>query len=403
MNAFSAPRRALLLIAGGLLLAFAGCKEDEPPAVWNPTDPGAAAPVITGIAPTGAAWARITPVTISGSGFSPNTVVYFGPTTATILQSSATQLTVLPPPDTGSGLSVRVVSRESFTAAKLAPYSLYSVVTDAAKLLDSSSINAVAVDRNGLVYAHQLGNLYRLTPGQGPALVGTTPDAPRATCLRLNADGYLYMTNQSKTRIYRSNLATGAEASYVAVTGIIEAFDFAADGRTIYVGGTRTLAVVDSAGRVTKTLYYTASTDRIKAIRVYDGYVYVALAGGIWKNRINPDRSLAAPEKVFDWTTGPTPTAALNDFTFAANGDLYVATDGPNPILVVHPDGSTAPLYPGYLDSPVVNFMWGATNGYLYVNIARPGAKRIARVTLDANLAPLSMLPIAGAPYYGRD
>ena len=88
----------------------------------------------------------------------------------------------------------------------------------------------------------------------------------------------------------------------------------------------------------------------------------------------------------------------MKSLTFAADGDMYIGTANTSntsldPILVVHPDGSTEPLYPGQLILPADHMVWG--NGvYLYVNRANRDAemRRIMRVNL---LKP-------GATYYGR-
>jgi hypothetical protein len=393
--------RGAQLLLCGLVSVLLGCEAEAPPAVWDPAEPGGATPVITKIEPAGAAWAGITTIVITGSNFSSSTTVYFSNSIAAVKNISPTQITMNPPQDTGSAFAIKVVNRDAYQIASVSPYALYSVKKDMARLIDSSNVNALEVDANETVYAHQQGGVYRIPLGQGQLLLGTSPDVPKASCLKLHRDGYLYMANSAKTRIYRMNLATGVETEYVSIRGFAEVFDFGGDGRTIYTGGIRNFSVVDTSLTVTKTPYYT--TDLIRSVRVFSDYVYVAVASGIWRNKINADGTLGQPEKYFDWqNAGSAKNAVINDMTFAENGDLYVATDHTDPILIVHPSGTSEFLYPGVLDSPIANFMWGTNSAYLYMNYQKPGRKGIGRVVIDANLAPLNIKPVKGAPYYGR-
>ena len=402
MNTTEIIRKPLRLLLCGLAACVLGCTEEEPPVVWDPADQGGATPVITSISPAGAAWSGITPMVISGSGFSALSTVYIGTGIGTLTGVTPTELTLIAPRDTGSGFTIKVVNSDAYQYASIGPYALYSINTDVAKLIDSSTINALEVDDQGTVYVHQLAKVYKVAPGQGQALVGATSDVPVATVLRLNRDGYLYMANRAKTRIYRLDLATGVESEYVWVKGYAEGFDFGANGKTIYSGGSKNFSVIDSNRVVTKTAYYTA--DVITAVRVFQDFVYVVLANGIWRNKINADGTLGAPEQYFNWqNAGPASSSSINDITFALNGDLYVATDYQDPVLVVHPDGTSSFLYPGALDSPISNFVWGSNAPHLYMNYATRGGRRIGQVDMDANLAPLNMNPIIGAPYNGRD
>ncbi len=404
-------QNAARILLCGLLAVLLGCKVDEPPEVWNPVAQGGVPPTITSVSPPGAAWSKVSNITITGTNFETDTRVYMGSDTVPVLSYSPTQLVVLPPPDTGSAFSIKVVNRDAFTFAQISPYALYSISQTAAKLIDSSDITAMDVDVSGNLYLAQLGRVYRVPPGQGQVLLGLTSDVPAATCLRINADGFLYMTNRaSRTRIYRQDLTTGSEASYVNSTRNVNTFDFGPNGRTIYAGGNKCLVVIDSALKVTVTSYY--PSNYIQTLRVYNGYVYVGLMTsppsvggtpvGIWRNQINADGSLAASEQYFDWATGPAPSAAINDITFSSTGDLYVATNNADPIVIVHPDKTSGFLYPGALDSPINCFVWGSNTPYLYVNYQKVGGKRTGRITMDANLQPLNIAPILGAPYYGR-
>jgi hypothetical protein len=388
----------------GLLAFILGCKEDEVPAVWNPVDQGGATPVVTSVSPTGAAWSGLTPVVITGKDFSSHMNIYFGGDTGTIQNSSATQITVIPPLDTGSA-TIKVVNREGLSISQ-SPYVLYSPTKAVARLLDQTAImNSFEVTANEDVYVHWQSNVYHIPPGGVQTLVGGTSFSI-ATSMRVNKDGGLYMTGQGQTRLYRMDLGTGLTSQVKVFANVMLSFDFGTDGKTVYAGGRRNLSILDTTLTVRKqsSLY---TTDTIRTVRVYNGYVYVGVHNGgtrgIYRNFIDPDGiTLGATETVFDWAQGPIPNAAINDITFDVNGNLYVATDNANPILIIHPDGTSAFLYPSLLKSPIGNFVWGVHSGYLYLNYQIQGSSGVGRVVLDANLAPLNMSPILGAPYYGR-
>jgi len=402
MKTISISRRAVHgLLCGVLFLTF-GCKKDEPLAVWDPNQTGGAAPVVTSVSPANAAWSGLSRILINGSGFSNDVLVYIGPSIMPLSSVTPTQITVTAPLDTGSGLAIRVVNRDAFLFASISPYALLSGLKNISKMIDSTLVNVVDVDANETVYAHQLGFVYKIPFGQGQVLLGSILNkVPKASCMRICKDGGLYLANNAgKTYIYRMDLTSGAVTDFVNIAGNVRVFDWGKDGKTIYAGGQKVLAVVDTARKVTKTAYYL--TDVIQALRVYDDYVYVAIATGIWRNKINTDGTLGQPEKYFDWTTGPAASATINDITFSNTGDLYIATTYTDPILIVHPDGSFVFLYPGALDSPIANFVWGWNTPYLYMNYQKVGGKRVGRAVMDANLSPMNMQPILGAPYYGR-
>jgi len=131
---------------------------------------------------------------------------------------------------------------------------------------------------------------------------------------------------------------------------------------------------------------------------VFSGYVYVggkAASGeeAVWRNQILPGEALGPKEKVFDWSGRISTTAGILSLTFAKDGDMYIGTDGADAILVVHPDGSSEPLYPGVLEPQSYALSWG--NGqFLYANRRSdlPEKRRILRIKMRKE----------GAPYYGR-
>jgi len=79
--------------------------------------------------------------------------------------------------------------------------------------------------------------------------------------------------------------------------------------------------------------------------------------------------------------------------TFDKNGDLYIGTDAPESIVLVHADGAHEGFYPGLFHSSTISFAWG-TGTYLYAT--REGSGDFPQTILK-----IQMLK-QGAPYFGR-
>ncbi|MGH7455224.1 MAG: hypothetical protein ACRENG_27965, partial [bacterium] len=171
-------------------------------------------------------------------------------------------------------------------------------------------------------------------------------------------------------------------------------FDFDENGNIFGGGNSGGLFVRNSSGAIRSVGQYANLV--IRSVRVFNGYVYVATAGaqpGVWKNQIlAADGALGNNELYFNWANaGEFSAAVISDLTFAEDGDMYVAAERkqPDPILVVHPDGSTEALYKGVLKYQVSNFVWG-NDQYLYVN--HDNASGASRIAMGKN----------GARYFGR-
>ncbi len=142
----------------------------------------------------------------------------------------------------------------------------------------------------------------------------------------------------------------------------------------------------------------------IKGVRVLNGYVYVAGTQGdtlaaVWRNKINGPGNLDPRELVFNLTAANIMEGIeLLSFAFDADGNMYLGTNAPDPIIVVKADQNYSafePLYPGYLLPDVFDMAWG-TGTYLYVTRrANSGANSTTRI-IRINVQKKS------APYYGR-
>jgi ABC-type cobalt transport system substrate-binding protein len=236
-----------------------------------------------------------------------------------------------------------------------------------------------------------------MSPNKEKTQYGTTAiTIPSAT--KMGPEGYLYIARKTKD-IYRVPPGGGAAVKWGSAPNRVDDFDFSPTG-VMYAGGKGdNLYVINPDGTGANVADYPDTY--IYAVRVFNGYVYVAGKINatnhyyIWRNQINGDTDLGQKEEVFDWSGTFDPDAAILSMTIAEDGDLYVGTDASSAIIIVHVDGTYEPLYPGLLAPSSTSLSWG--NGvFLYV----------CRRSLDTAVEPHKIIKInmlkKSAPYYGR-
>ncbi|KAA0231717.1 hypothetical protein EDS67_00960 [candidate division KSB1 bacterium] len=109
--------------------------------------------------------------------------------------------------------------------------------------------------------------------------------------------------------------------------------------------------------------FYAAS--EIIAVRVYNGFVYVAARATtsssviVWRHPRDAAGNPGAQEMVIDLSATDYGSRTIRGMMFAANGNLYLATDSPDPILNVNPATNNVEiLYRGILASYSKHFYW---------------------------------------------
>lgn len=213
--------------------------------------------------------------------------------------------------------------------------------------------------------------------------------------MRMGPGGYLYLT-RSTASLYRIPPGGGSAELFATAVGRLYDLDFDQGGNLFTAGEGDSLYLVRPDGTTKAVAAYPGTY--LRGVRVFNGYVYVAgkVADGqeaVWRNQIISAESLGSSELVFDWSGKLGSSAGIRSLTFAADGDMYLGTDGPDAIVVVHADGTHELLYPGVLAPESYAMAWG--NGiFLYVNRRNvdPAQKRIIRINMQKD----------GAPYYGR-
>lgn len=384
-----------------LFLAFAsfiGC-EKEYPSIWDPEYESKPTPVITSVEPVDGAFAVIGEVTIKGENFSAvreENHVYFNGIKATNLSAIDTELVVLAPNVAGDSLTINLRVDGAILLAEYYPYKLKLAAIEYGGFGDYDDAYGIACDTDENLYVSLAGKkIAKITP-DGEQHDYATSSFDKASAMKVGPGGYLYYVN-ILNYMFRVLPGGGTDELFAVLPGGIYDLDFGPSGN-IYCGGSgNAIYRVKPDGSSEVAADYAGVG--IKAVRVFNGYVYV---GGkddtgqqyIWRNQIISADELGLKEVYFDWSNEIDPVYEVLSITFAADGDMYVGTNAPEVIIIVHPDKTYEPLYPGALEPTSYALCWG--NGtYLYVNRRSDDItkKRIIRIDMQDK---------EGAPYYGR-
>ncbi len=399
-----------------MMVLLLQCAEEPQKSLWE-TDPNYEVkpdPVVSAVEPQ-SAYAGITEVTIHGDNFDPSdnyshTRVYFAGVKAQVLSVTGDSLiTCVTPVVSGDSLLIKVQVDGALLFGISQPYKVENAEEEYGGITGAYNAYGLAVDLNE--------NLY-ISLGDG-RIIYVTPDEEIVEYDTLNAffrtmkmgPGNVLYAGRT---IYMYRL-TGTSYDSLRLSRPLNDFDFDANQNIFY--STRfAIRMLDQGNTDSEKAAYPSYV--VGALRVFDGYVYVAASytgvdttqvqRGIWRNQIlNAQGDLGPTELVFNWReyfgSGAVGIPNILSITFAEDGDLYIGADSTaisDAIIVVHRDGdgnylpeNAEPLYNAVLMPPATTMVWG-TGQYLYVNrrSLSDDLKRIIRVTMGKN----------SAPYYGR-
>ncbi len=414
-----------LVISTFLLLTIilAGCNEEPQKSLWSlkPRYEVLPDPTITSVLPANGAYAGIDEVTIIGTNFVTDVSkvkVYFENVPAKVTSATQTEIKVIAPVIAGDSLIVKVQIDGAIQYASYEPgYKVEFAEGEFGGITGQSNAYGIAIDLDD--------NLY-VSLGEGKIVKidqdGNQEDYVTAeqgvdgfySAMKIGPGGDLYA---ARTKYIYKAPAGGGLMYKFTVTKLKQAIndiDFGPYG-DIYVAAKKGIYFVqlsDSSGSL--AMEYNNFT--LNAIRVYDGYVYVAgsytsftstpVKEGIWRNQIlGPGGQLGATELVIDWEHSFDSPAfpKILALTFAEDGYMYIgadSTENADAVTVIPPNGNNSysisdayPLYQAVLMPPSTEFCWG-NDQYLYVN----------RKNLDNDLARIIKITMGkmSAPYYGR-
>jgi hypothetical protein len=405
MKACSFLMAGILLVAASMVV-ITGCEYDGPTAQYYQEHSQTPVLRVTGINPSEAG-GGVNYITILGENFSAElgkNKVYFDGTEAEITSGSTTSLKVRRPNKAGDSTTVKVVSYDALVTGKYGPYKIKLVSSAYGNYVSGLELTAVAADNAENLYIVERisGEITKITPDGQKTIMARVTRAPSDA--RVGPGGRLYLIGATLGHrdINAMNLATGETKLWhrLGSTKPVKFGDFDVNGY-FYAGGTRTDLMVispDSTNRAAG-LY---ATSEILAMRVYNGYVYVAARVPGAQNPASIGRhqildamgNLGSRELVLDLATGEFASRSVKGLTFSQDGIMYIATDSPAPILIFNPATNDLDyLYKGILPSYCKDFYWGAGN-YLYMlrgDTALQEEWNIYRIDMGT----------AGAPNYG--
>ncbi len=358
------------------LVVMTGCEYDVAQPLWEKDFEAPSSPQITSIEPDEVARAGVNTITIRGENFAAGenaNIVYFGATTANVFEATATSLKVYRPNLATDSCTVKVVSHGAFLVAKYPKkYRIDPVVEEYGGFRDNLALSVAAVDQAENLYIVETGsrNVYKITPSGEKTTLGQVTRAP--TDAKIGPDGRLYLPGNNRA-IDVMDLASGTATRWIQLPAgkVVKFGDFDAHGY-FYTGGTRTDLMVVAPDLTTKAAGAYA-TSEIIAVRVYNSSVYVitrASATGtatIWRHTLDATGNVGPQEMVIDMAATEYASRSIKALMIAADGNMYLATDSPDPILIVNSVTKNVEiLYKGILSSYSKHFYWGAGN-YFYM------------------------------------
>jgi hypothetical protein len=406
-------KNSVLILAIAALALLAGCTEEPPPSLYDPTYVSGVAPVISSVTPPTNGLALVTVLTITGQNFNPDMtkdIVFFNSTPGLIQTASATQLVVRAPNVVADTVRIKIAVFGSDLFSNTYQYKLEAASLKFGGLGPSDKPYAVTVDGNDNVYAsivvasggNETGVAVRRfapdgTPTDFAALGGS--GVTSFSGLKWGPGGILFGA-ANRNVIYQMTGGGTLPTAWVTLgrTEKIGDFDFDAAGNIWGAGGIQKIYRITPA-KVTKTFNFFPAITRVvvRSVRLYNNYLYLGGAvdttEGVWRCPVVSADSLGDPELYFNYSAVPKPSpAAVNAITFATNGDMYMGTTSTEAILIVHPDKSVEALYPGVPLKDTFYFGWG-TGPFMYQ------AQQSATAN---NLYQINMLAVRSAPYHGR-
>ena len=404
----------LFLVAFVLSCLIIGCVDEPIDPVYDPNDKGGPTPNITGITPEGAAYASYNDIVLRGQNFSPvdtHNFVYFNTTKVPVKSASPTELTVVAPNIVGDEINIKVAVMGAQLFSNSIKYKILPTFIElSGGYTAADAFYAIETDVNGNLYVNietgTTGRVDKISP-DGNVTQYATLGFGLSYGMRFGPDGTLWFTRRS-TII--SKVPPGVDRSSNLSSSLVSGYtfydlDFDKNGNMWVVGYHSTAAQrrIIKMKDSTVTGNYTFNA-RFRAVKVFNDYLYVAGLDGadgdktkIWRAPINGSADLGNFELYYDWSAKY--TSAINSLTIAADGTIYVGTDGPNSetIIAISPNKVASSLYPNDMSRSTFNVSWGSNSQYIYVS---------RRAAASGGSALNKILKIymgkEGAPYYGR-
>lgn len=407
------PVIILFLLAS--LMFVAGCKYNVTTPLWDQPYTALVAPQITSVNPSSEAKPGVSTITISGHHFivpasdptvPDTTLVYFGSYIADVVSIDTTTIVVRRPNLVTDTCVIKVAPHNPIAEAIYGPYKLDAVIENYGGFLSNLQLGGIVVDNSEKIYVTETVSLViheassatdniKLSNGNGK-----TNGTPWGACW--GPDGFLYIMAGSSRGIDKVNPTSGTVTQkWVQLPKSVKFGDFGPGGY-LFTGGTKTdLYIVPSylSGSLTSSQAKTSGSyaaDTIFAVKVFNGYVYVASKSGttreptrIWRNKLLTDSTLGSREQVVDMNTTSFSSEPISGIAFSSAGTMYISTASTDPLLVVDPtSGKVDNFYKGIVPPYCAGLCWSKTSNYLYIisgNTAAAQPWTVMRIDMGVN------------------
>ena len=398
MRTFARTKLFLLFATVGLLMV-SSCSNPKNGSLFDPNAGTKPQPTISSMSPAGSAYAGMDTIIINGTNFSTtaaeNTVL-FNATIATLVKSTATQITLVAPLVALDSVAIRINVFGADLFSNTFQYKLKAGVAAFGGLQSTEAGTALLVDNTGNLYAgySNLGietGISKFTPaGVRSTYAPATSGVAFWSGFKMGPGGYIYGARNVRA-LYRYAPGGGSPAVlWTQITGTtLTDFDFDQSGN-LWVGGNNSNIYRIAQDKTVSPYPFVGA---IHSVRVYNGYLYFAAktdAGEkIWRAQISAS-GLGTPEIYFDFALAY-PANAPTAITFSSDGILYIGTDSPDGLVVVNADKSYGAPFAAYKSLYTPGFFslaWGAADD-LYAT------------STGGVLMKLTIRGKKSAPYYG--
>jgi hypothetical protein len=401
-----------LLLLSAFILYFTGCENEYPDSIYNPSASFKPNPVITSIFPE-LAYAGVDTLEIAGQNFSSNPeemAIFFNGKKGQVVSSTPTMLRAVPANITGDSIKIQLSVDGALEFASYDSYVLEPIMIQYGSFDQFDAVYGIECDREEDVYASLLGKkIEKINSNLERSIYVTNLLLDKATQILMGPEGEIYYLNGVRFLI-KIEPNGGDDNLFVQLPGNAWDLDFDSELK-IYAGGSGKAIYKVTPDKAVSTVSPADFPEiSIKAVRVFNGYIYFAgkysgtdaniPVAGVWRNQIiEGSETLGSTEVVFDFDANY-PDFEIQSMEISENGELYLGTTAPVGIIVVQPNGSFAPLYPGVLSPDIYAMTWG-NREFIYVS------KKEFIEQDDGTLKELSSIARInarknGAPHFGR-
>lgn len=384
-----------------------GCQSEPTSSLYKGDQQYLPNPVVDSLSPA-SALAGIDTVTIYGKNFSPyadqnHEVIYFNSSAATIISGNTNEIKVKAPALQGDSIVVRVTVNGALLYSPVVHYKLIAAISQYSDIASDTSIVAysLCVGTDDSLYAEITSTsdvdrgIFKITATGRSAYASTAAGVKHWNSIVFGGGGYIYCARDFRA-IYRyppggGSIQTLPWVASSSSTVHYTYMDFDPN-HNLWVGGNNKYIYKIKPDTTSRAYPFIGN---VQSLRYYNGYLYFVANVGtdpskVFRAPIVND-SLGTPEVYFDITNDPTGGRNMYAIAFSADGEMYVATDSSDYLIVVRQDGSIQKPYTLFtaskvLKSPCRSFAWIGENLY--------GA------TIDGELLQI-VIRKQGAPYYG--